>query len=104
VLLWWGVIPQLGIVSDDLRLGLREVRSSTELRWPPAKNVRVGHPGAGAMNLLPRYMADARAVRCVGDAAIGGRWMQSNGVVARRAYAMGSPTVPTQGGSVGYGR
>jgi hypothetical protein len=32
-----GVIPQLGIVSDDLRLGLREGRSSTELRWPPAK-------------------------------------------------------------------
>jgi hypothetical protein len=32
-----GVIPQLGIVFDDLRLGLREGRSSTELRWPPAK-------------------------------------------------------------------
>jgi hypothetical protein len=30
--LWWGVIPQLGIVYDDLRLGLREGRSSTELR------------------------------------------------------------------------
>jgi hypothetical protein len=32
-----GVIPQLGIVSDNLRLGLHEGRSSTELRWPPAK-------------------------------------------------------------------
>jgi hypothetical protein len=31
------MIPQLGIVYDDLRLGLREGRSSTELRWPPAK-------------------------------------------------------------------
>jgi hypothetical protein len=33
----WACLPQLGIVSDDLRLGLREGRSSTELRWPPAK-------------------------------------------------------------------
>jgi hypothetical protein len=33
----WHRLPQLGIVSDDLRLGLREGRSSTELRWPPAK-------------------------------------------------------------------
>jgi hypothetical protein len=36
-LLWVGEPPQLGIVFDDLRLGLRESRSSTELRWPPAK-------------------------------------------------------------------
>jgi transcriptional regulator with XRE-family HTH domain len=28
----WGESPQLGIIFDDLRLGLREGRSSTELR------------------------------------------------------------------------
>jgi hypothetical protein len=36
-MLWVGMLPQLGIVSDDLRLGLREGRSSIELRWPLAK-------------------------------------------------------------------
>jgi hypothetical protein len=60
----WADLPQLGIVSDDLRLGLREGRSSTELRWPPAKAC-VGHPGAGAMNLRP-YMANALRCECVG--------------------------------------
>jgi hypothetical protein len=40
------MIPQLGIVYDDLRLGLREGRSSTELQWPPAK-IRVWDVAAG---------------------------------------------------------
>jgi len=34
------VYPSSASSTDDLRLGLREGRSSTELRWPPAKNTQ----------------------------------------------------------------
>jgi hypothetical protein len=47
-----GVIPQLGIVYDDLRLGLREGRSPTELRWPPAKIHVCGPCGCGRNKLV----------------------------------------------------
>jgi len=53
-MLWVGMLPQLGIVSDDLRLGLREGRSSIELRWPPAKK-RVW-ASAWCYGLRPNYM------------------------------------------------
>jgi hypothetical protein len=60
---WVGAIPQLGIVYDDLRLGLREGRSSTELRWPPAKNTRVMLTGGDVTKLA--YLR--QAARRYGD-------------------------------------
>jgi hypothetical protein len=55
----WACLPQLGIVFDDLRLGLREGRSSIELRWPPAK-IHTWQPTSGD-GLRPKNSWASRA-------------------------------------------